>query len=80
MDINLLTRFFMWCTIINVSLLTFWFAVYVLDADLVYRTQCRWFEISRETFGVLFYSFFGLFKIVVIVFNIVPYIVLLIIG
>lgn len=80
MDIQMLTRFFMWCTIINASLLTFWFVVYVFAAELVYRTQCRWFTLSKETFGVLFYSFLGLFKIVVIVFNLVPYIVLLIIG
>lgn len=80
MDIQMLTRFFMWCTIINVSLLTFWFAVYVFASDLVYRTQCRWFDLSRESFGVLFYSFLGLFKIVVIVLNLVPYIALLIIG
>jgi len=38
MDINLFTRFFMWCTIINVSLLTFWFAIYLFASDLVYLT------------------------------------------
>lgn len=80
MDIQILTRFFMWCTIINALLMTFWFALYVFASDLVYRTQCRWFDISRETFGVLFYSFLGFFKIVVIVFNLVPYVALLIIG
>lgn len=80
MDIQTLTRFFMWCTIINVSLMTFWFAAYALAPDLVYRTQSKWFPISRENFSLVFYGFLGIFKIVVLVFNIVPYVALLIIG
>lgn len=80
MDIQMLTRFFMWCTIINMSLLTFWFAVYVFAPDMVYRTQCKWFSLSRETFSVFFYSFLAIFKIIVIIFNVVPYLALMIVG
>jgi hypothetical protein len=47
---------------------------------LVYRMQSKWFPISRETFNVVIYSFLGLFKIVFLVFNLVPYVVLLIVG
>jgi len=47
--------------------------------DLVYRMQSKFFTISRETFNVVFYSFLGLFKIVFLVFNVVPYAALLII-
>ena len=80
MDIHELTGFFMWCTIINGSLLAFWTVMFLLAPDVVYRTQSRWFPISRETFNVVMYSFLGLFKIVFLVFNIVPYLVLLIVG
>jgi hypothetical protein len=52
----------------------------MLAPDLVYRTQIKWFPIPRETFNVVFYSFLGLFKIVFLVFNVVPYVVLLIVG
>jgi hypothetical protein len=34
----------------------------------------------RETFNVVIYSFLGLFKIVFLVFNVVPWVALLIIG
>ena len=80
MDIQTLTTFFMWCTIINGSLLVLWFTMFIFAPDLVYRTQCKWFPIPRETFNVVMYSFLGLFKIVFLVFNVVPYVALLIVG
>lgn len=80
MDIQTLTQFFMWCTIINGALFTLWITIYSLAPDLVFRTQSKWFPTPRETFNVVFYSFLGLFKIVFLVFNVVPYIALLIVG
>jgi hypothetical protein len=80
MDIQILTKFFMWCTIVNVSLLTFSFLLWMFAADFIYRLHGRWFPMQRETFNVVFYSFLGAYKILVYVFNIVPWIVLLIVG
>ena len=80
MDIQTLTKFFMWCIIINGSLLVLWTTVCILVPDLLYRTQSKWFPIPRETFNVVIYSFLGLFKIVFLIFNVVPYIALLIVG
>ncbi|HAK58841.1 MAG TPA: hypothetical protein DCO77_00435 [Nitrospiraceae bacterium] len=80
MAIQTLTSFFMWCTIINGGLLALWTIIYLLAPDLVYRTQRRWFSASRETFNVVFYSFLGLFKVFFLVFNVVPYVALLIVG
>jgi len=80
MDIQTVTTFFMWCTIINGALLVFWTLMCIAAPGLVYRTQSKWFPISRETFDVVIYSFLGLFKIVFLVFNLVPYVALLIVG
>ncbi len=80
MDIQTLTRFFMWCTILNGSLLVLWTSMCILAPDWVYRLQSKWFPISRETFNVVIYSFLGLFKIIFLVFNAVPYVALVIIG
>jgi len=79
MDIQSLTSFFMWCTIINSGLLMFWALIYMAAPDLVYRTQSKFFPISREKFEVIFYSLLGFFKMLVIVFNLVPWLALLII-
>jgi hypothetical protein len=80
MDLQILTTFFMWCAIIDGALLTLWITMFMLAPDLVYRTQNKWFPLPRETFNVVFYSFLGLFKIVFLVFNVVPYVALLIVG
>jgi len=80
MDIETLTRLFMWCTIMNGALLALWTIMLIMAPDLVYRTQRKWFPIPRETFDVVIYSFLGLFKIVFLVFNVVPYVALLIVG
>ena len=80
MDIQTLKTFFMWCTIIDGALLVLWSTICMLAPDLVYRTQTKFFPLPRETFDVLIYSFLGLFKIVFLVFNVVPYVALLIVA
>lgn len=80
MDIQILTTFFMWCTIINGALFVFSATMFILAPDVVYRFQNKLFPIPRETFNVIIYSFLGLFKIVFLIFNVVPYVALLIIG
>lgn len=79
MDTNLLTAFFMWCSIINGTLLFLWIVLCSLAPHLVYRTQNIWFPLPRATFDVIIYSFLGLFKIFFLVFNLTPFLALLII-
>ena len=80
MDISTLTSFFMWCTIMNGALLTLWTIFLLFAPNLVYATQRRWFPIPRETFDVVIYCFIGAFKIFFLMFNLVPFIALLIVG
>jgi len=80
MDIHLLKDFFMWCTIINGALLSLWTIAFLIAPNLVYRTQSKWISISRENYNVVMYSFLGLFKIFFLIFNVVPFVALLIIG
>ena len=79
MDIETLRAFFMWCTILNVALLAVSFAFCACAGDWVYRIHSKWFPIPREAFNVVLYSFIGLFKILVFVFNVIPYVALSII-
>ena len=79
MDTEILTAFFMWCSIINGTLLALWIILCSLAPNLVYRTQSLSFPLPRETFDVIIYAFLGLFKIFFLVFNLTPYLALLII-
>ena len=80
MDIIAVKTFLMWCTIINVLLLVLSFLICAFAGEWVYGMHSKWFPISREAFHVAIYSFLALFKIFVLVFNLVPYIACVIIG
>ena len=77
MDIQTLTSFFMWCTVIDGAILVLWTLMFASIPDLIYRVQSRLFPIHRETFNAVMYGFLGLFKLLFLVFNLVPYLTLL---
>ena len=76
MDIELLRGFFLWCTIVNSALLALSFLICAFAGDWVHRMHGRWFPMSRETFSVVIYAFLGIYKMFILFFNLVPYIVL----
>ena len=80
MNVEALTSFFMWCSILGTGLYFFWVLCVVLMPEFIYGVQTRWFPISRETYNIVMYSFLGVFKIVLILFAIIPYVSLLIMG
>jgi len=80
MDITIVRAFFMWCTIINAGLLIVSSIMCTFLGDWVYPIHNKWFSISREAFNVAIYSFIGLYKIFILIFNLVPWIALVIIG
>ncbi len=79
MTIDLIREGLGWCFIINAGLLLLWFLFFVFAHDWIYRLHVKWFKISEEHFNSIHYSFIALFKIILFVFNIVPYIALRII-
>nr|WP_320190758.1 hypothetical protein [uncultured Desulfobacter sp.] len=79
MNIQRLPVFFMWCTIINGVLLIITAIMGTIGLDFVYSIHGKLFLFSRETLSLVFYSFLGLYKMIWLVFNAVPYVVLLII-
>jgi len=80
MTIEIRTAFFLWCTLIDGGILILWTMFLVLAPDFVYRIQNSWFPIPRETFNVVVYAFLGLFKLLFLLFNVAPYVALVILG
>lgn len=80
MDIDTMRELFMWCTIINGGLFILSFLITAYAGDWVYRMNSMWYRIPRDTFNVVIYCFIGVFKLFVMVFNVVPYVALVIIG
>jgi len=65
-----------WCSIIDVGILVLWFLFFTFAHDFTYRVHGRWFSLSKENFDALHYALMGMFKLAVIMFNVVPYLVL----
>ncbi len=80
MDLEMLREFFLWCTLINFGLLMWWFAFLVLAHDWVYEMHTRWFKISKEAFDAIHYGGMMGFKLFVWLFNVIPYITLLVMA
>jgi len=80
MTLEILRDMLGWCTLINIGILLYWWLMIVFAQDWVYRMHTKWFQISRETFDAIQYGGIGLFKLAVIVFNLVPYLALRIVG
>ena len=80
MDIVTVKAFFMWCTIIDAIILGLASVMCIFLADFSYRINHKFFSISREAFTVVIVAFIGMFKLFVLVFNIAPWVALMIIS
>jgi len=80
MSIEVVRNFFLWCTVINYGILLVWFLVFVFAREGIQRLHGRWFRLSGEQFDALHYAGMSVFKIGIMLFNLVPFIVLCIVG
>ena len=77
---ELAVKFLAWCLIINYGLLVFWFIAVVIAKPMIFKMHNRWFDISEEQFNSANYIAFGVYKILVFLFCLVPYIALKLLG
>ena len=73
-------RALLWCTVINYGILLIWFLVFILAHDWMYLLHSRWFHLSVEQFDMLHYGGMAIYKIGVLLFNLVPFVALRIVG
>ena len=79
MDLQKLTDFFKWCTILNAGIYAFFLVFCIFAPDFIYQMHAPMFSITRETYDIAIYAFVGLYETLFLVFSIVPYVALLII-
>ena len=80
MSMNEVREFLIWSTAINYVVILLWFGVFIYAHDWMYRMHSSWFRLSVETFDALHYLGISIYKIGVLILNLVPLIVLLIIS
>ncbi|MBT6231341.1 MAG: hypothetical protein HOI47_32265 [Candidatus Scalindua sp.] len=80
MTIDMVRDALLWCFIINIGILLWWFLFFSLAHDWVYQFHGKWFKLPVEKFDAIHYAGMAFFKICIFVFNIVPYFALCIVG
>ncbi|NOR44532.1 MAG: hypothetical protein GQ534_03015 [Candidatus Delongbacteria bacterium] len=79
MDLQIIKEFLLWCSIINIGILSLWFIAFMSAADFIYKMHSKFNKITREQFNGIHYAGMMFFKTAVFVFFVIPYIVILII-
>lgn len=80
MSIKMAGDVLLWCGAINYGLLLWWFLFFTLAHDWSYRITGRWFRLPVEQFDAMNYIGMALYKIGIILFNLVPYVALRIVA
>ncbi|HSY51278.1 MAG TPA: hypothetical protein VLC46_20910 [Thermoanaerobaculia bacterium] len=76
MTSEVIRSFLLWCTVINYGVLLIWFLVFAFAHDWLQRLHGRWFQLSRDQFDALHYAGMSIFKIGIMLFNLVPWVAL----
>lgn len=76
MRIETLRSMLAWCTLLNYAILLIWFFVVVFARGWLYRLHTQWFKLSEERFDMINYVGMMLFKLLILVFNLIPYLAL----
>ncbi len=80
MDINTLKEFFGWMTLINFGIFTLSAIMCMSAKGFIQRVHGKLFGLAPETINAFLYGYLGFYKIVFIVFVLVPWIALTIIS
>jgi hypothetical protein len=80
MSIEMVRSTLLWCPVINYALLMIWFLLYVLPHGWLYRLWGRWFRLTAEQFDTLNFAGIVLYKLGILLLNLVPFVALYITG
>jgi hypothetical protein len=80
MTVEIVRKVLAWCAVMNIGLLVWWFMFFVLAHDWTYRLQSKWVNISVETFDAIHHGGMAFFKIGTLLFILIPYFALHIVG
>lgn len=72
MSVKEIHDFLLYSLVINYLILLVWFGFFVKAHDFIYRLHSRWFNISMQTFDTIHYSGLAVYKIGIILLNLVP--------
>ena len=75
MSIAMVRDVLLWCGVINYGVLVLWVLLYLFAGDCVYRIG-KWYRLPREQFDAFQFGGIIAYKLAIIFFTLVPYVVL----
>lgn len=76
MNMELLRQVLGWSLALNYLILLIWFLVFIYARTWMQSLHGRWFNLNDQTFDAIHYAVMAGYKILIMVFNLVPFIVL----
>jgi hypothetical protein len=76
MSLEQLQTFLGWCTVINYAVLIFTTLLLVVFKKQIKSLHSIFFQLSPEKLESLYFKFLAYYKMLVIIFNLVPYVAL----
>lgn len=80
MTTETISEFFGWCALINIGIMILTTATILGGRESIIRIHSRMFGLEESELKRAYFQYLAQYKIVVLVFNIVPYIALKLIG
>jgi Family of unknown function (DUF6868) len=74
MNLDQLTELFKWMTIINIGLLLLSSMLIILMKNVMQKLHGKLFGIKEENIALMAYGYLGMYKVLIIVFILVPFI------
>lgn len=76
MTVEILTTFFGWCTLINIGILIFSTVMLLIFKKPIANIHAKMFGVNPELLPPIYMKYLAAYKILIITFNIVPYVTL----
>jgi hypothetical protein len=70
----------LWCSIINLGMLVLFFLAFVSMGSFICRMHGKLWKMPEEKVRMSLYSIMAMYKVLIFLFNVIPYIALRIIG
>ncbi|MDF1741896.1 MAG: hypothetical protein P1U86_22235 [Verrucomicrobiales bacterium] len=79
-SIPVLTSFLGWCLVLNIGLLMFSTIMITLCKTWITRIHAKLFQYNGDALGIEYFRYLANYKVLVIVFNLIPWIALKLMG
>ena len=80
MSLEMVRKALLWCTVLNYGVLFVWWLCFLFAHDWMQGWHSQWFHLPVEQFDALHDAGMALYKIGILLLNMVPYIALRIVG